>query len=122
MLSDPSHSGCRSANVPRRLFRTKQESKAGGPLSAESLVAGLPENINHRLEGEPLRDLLAAAQPAAELRAGKLRDLLALLLGLALLDVALLGPDVDHVLVVRHRHTQLRGVLLARLLCVVRAV
>merc|ERR1719444_47257 len=111
-----------SAGPAHRTACSTSSNALGEFYLAECLVAGLSEDVHHRLEGEPLWDLLATAQPAAELRAGKLGDLLALLLGLALLDVALLRTDIDHVLVVRHRHTQLRGVLLARLLRIVRTV
>mmetsp|Transcript_100318 Transcript_100318/g.224045 ORF Transcript_100318/g.224045 Transcript_100318/m.224045 type:complete len:446 (-) Transcript_100318:868-2205(-) len=92
------------------------------PDSAEGRVSSLPEDVDHRLEGKPLGDLLPGAQTAAELSAGELHDLLALLLGLALLDVAFLGADVDHVLVVCHSHTELRGVLLPSLLRIVGAI
>mmetsp|Transcript_26259 Transcript_26259/g.40448 ORF Transcript_26259/g.40448 Transcript_26259/m.40448 type:complete len:407 (-) Transcript_26259:108-1328(-) len=105
-------------------YRHRGESRycrrpAGGVASAEGLVPGGPEDIDHGPEGKPLGDLLATPQQAAELGARELGDLLALLLGHALLDIALLGANVDHVLVVRDRDAQLRGVLLARLLRVV---
>merc|ERR1711972_292642 len=62
--------------------------------STERLVAGLPEDVHHGLECEPLRDLLVAPEPPAELRAGEFGDLLALLFGLALLHIALLRPPM----------------------------
>mmetsp|Transcript_19901 Transcript_19901/g.52833 ORF Transcript_19901/g.52833 Transcript_19901/m.52833 type:complete len:805 (+) Transcript_19901:239-2653(+) len=87
---------------------------------AEGAVTGLAEDVNHGLEGEPIRDLLAGPQHAAELGAGQLDDLLAALLGDRLLDVDL--AVVDHVLVVRDGHAQLGRELLASLLRIVRTV
>merc|ERR1711920_946706 len=103
-------------NLRAELKTHDPEQQRSYTLSAERLVACFPENLHHRLEGKPLRDLLATVQPAAELRARELGDFLALRFGLALLNVALLRPDVDHVLIVRHCHTQLRRVFLACLL------
>eukprot|EP00444_Apocalathium_aciculiferum_P047718 CAMPEP_0183498728 /NCGR_PEP_ID=MMETSP0371-20130417/1062_1 /TAXON_ID=268820 /ORGANISM="Peridinium aciculiferum, Strain PAER-2" /LENGTH=114 /DNA_ID=CAMNT_0025692325 /DNA_START=72 /DNA_END=414 /DNA_ORIENTATION=- len=101
--------------------------KDSGPTPESSAlskgaVASLPEDVHHGLEGEPIGDVLAGTQASAELGARELDDLLARLLGHALRDVALILADVDHVLVVRHRHTELGGVLLAHLLRVIGAV
>merc|ERR1711963_789698 len=90
--------------------------------STECLVPSLPQDVDHGLEGKPLWDVFTTAEPAAELCARELDDLLPLLLGLGLLDIALLLADVHHVLVVRDGHAELLRVLLARLLGVVSAV
>mmetsp|Transcript_8559 Transcript_8559/g.20117 ORF Transcript_8559/g.20117 Transcript_8559/m.20117 type:complete len:309 (+) Transcript_8559:100-1026(+) len=90
-----------------------------GLYSAEGAVPSLPQDLHHGSEGKPLGDLLACAETAAELSAGELHYLLALLLGHALLHVALRLAHVDHVLVVRDCHAQLVGELLAHLLRVV---
>merc|ERR1719262_1079859 len=90
--------------------------------SAEGAVASLPEDVNHRLEGEPLGDVLARPQAAAELGAAEFDHLLSVLLGPALLHVALLWADVYHVLVVGDSNAKLRLVLLAHLLRIVGAI
>merc|ERR1712087_745125 len=88
----------------------------------EDGISTIAEGLDHRREGEPLRDLLARAQALAELGARELRDLEALLLGLCVGKVAagvpMLLTDVHHVGVADHLHEQLILVFLAGLLSV----
>jgi hypothetical protein len=81
----------------------------------------LTENLNNRLEGEPLRDVIATAQHLPELGARELLLVEALSLGLLSSDVALL-LGVDEVEGRHGDHAELRAVLLGEVLGVVGAV
>mmetsp|Transcript_5158 Transcript_5158/g.12805 ORF Transcript_5158/g.12805 Transcript_5158/m.12805 type:complete len:257 (-) Transcript_5158:1396-2166(-) len=91
-------------------------------VSAESLVASLSQDLHNRLKRKPLGDLFVRTEPPAELGARKLHDLGATLLGDALLNVAFITADVNHVLVVDNVDSELGGVFFAHLLGVVWAV
>eukprot|EP00405_Crypthecodinium_cohnii_P006444 CAMPEP_0194783658 /NCGR_PEP_ID=MMETSP0323_2-20130528/79345_1 /TAXON_ID=2866 ORGANISM="Crypthecodinium cohnii, Strain Seligo" /NCGR_SAMPLE_ID=MMETSP0323_2 /ASSEMBLY_ACC=CAM_ASM_000346 /LENGTH=173 /DNA_ID=CAMNT_0039722565 /DNA_START=269 /DNA_END=790 /DNA_ORIENTATION=+ len=72
-------------------FCISRSAKTGNcSTSAESAVASLAEDVDDGFEGEPLRDLLVGSQSSSELGAGQLHDLLALGLGDALLNVAVM--------------------------------
>mmetsp|Transcript_133440 Transcript_133440/g.426588 ORF Transcript_133440/g.426588 Transcript_133440/m.426588 type:complete len:288 (-) Transcript_133440:659-1522(-) len=121
------HSSCMAGFRSRDSRGLALNTHAGGKLknenvSAESAVAGLAQNVHDGLEGKPLRDVLASPEEAAELSTGEFGDLLALALGDALLNVALVWSNIDHVLIVGDGHAELRREFLASLLRIVGAI